>query len=278
MLSLFRRRRPAPAPLPVQRRAPRLGPGRRIYAIGDVHGHVDLLERAFGAIDRDLAERPIASALVVLLGDLVDRGPWSKAVIDAVLARRRGPDRDILCLKGNHEAMLLAFLDDASTFDDWREVGGYQTLLSYGQQRRPIVTSADREDLRERLLELFPPEHGAFLAALPSYWIEGDFLFVHAGLKPGVPIELQDPIDLLWIREEFLESTLDHGYHVVHGHTPMPDIEHRANRTNIDIGAYATGRLACLVIENDVMEALRVTPSGVARAPVSGVHAGGAVG
>ncbi len=239
-----------------------------MYAIGDVHGRLDLIKQAHKAIDLDLAERPVANTIEILIGDIVDRGAASCGVIDAIAARRSEIDHDVLCLKGNHEDMFLAFLDDAEVFEAWREVGGYETLLSYGLQRQPITSRADRVDLRDRFMELFPPEHGTFLDALPNYWIENDYLFVHAGLKPGIPIELQDPNDLLWIRDEFLESAADHGRHVIHGHTPVQDIDHRSNRTNIDIGAYATGVLACLVLESDTVEALKITAFGTTRRSV----------
>ena len=233
MLELY----PAPASLPE---------GRRVYAIGDIHGCLDRLRALHDAIAADLAARPTASALLVHLGDLVDRGPDSAQVV-AHLATAPPPAgvTETLTLRGNHEAMMLAALD-APDRDHaalvWMQNGGADTLLSWGVSRR-----TEPRDWAAAL----PADHVAFLRALPLRHQDGGYLFVHAGIRPGVPLARQDPHDLIWIREPFLSSKLDHGAVVVHGHTPTPEPVLRANRIGIDTGAVMGGALTCLVLEAD---------------------------
>ena len=216
----------------------------RIYAVGDIHGRADLLMDAIARIDDDIARRPIHHAVEVYLGDYIDRGPDSKAVIDA-LAIRLVENRAV-CLRGNHEALMEGFLRDHSFFHHWRQLGALQTLASYGIHPHNGETAAE---LRRRFLGAFPRTHELFLQCLHDGFCSGDFLFVHAGIRPGVPIEQQDVNDLYWIRGEFLESKLDHGKFIVHGHTPVPHPDIRNNRINIDTGAWKTGTLTCAAIE-----------------------------
>jgi serine/threonine protein phosphatase 1 len=231
---------------------PSLAPGRRVYAIGDVHGRLDVLRRMHEAIDRDIVTRPVSSSIEIMLGDLVDRGPASRDVIEALITRAERTEgrHQLLGVRGNHEDLMMGFVDAWVGFDTWRELGGYETILSYGVPRRPVATEADRVRLRDDFLAAVPEEHVRFIEALQPYWIEGGYVFVHAGLRPGIPLPAQAPDDLRWIREEFLDWQAPFEYHVVHGHTPVPKVDPRPNRTNIDTGVYATGMLSCLVLED----------------------------
>jgi serine/threonine protein phosphatase 1 len=217
----------------------------RIYAIGDIHGRADLLADAITRIDDDLARRPIGEAIEVYLGDYVDRGPDSKHVID-LLSVRLVKNRAV-CLRGNHESLMEDFLRDPANLHPWLKLGGMQTLASYGVSLRPGI---DTEiDMHRRFWHAFPRAHEIFLQCLRGSFCCGDFLFVHAGIRPGVPLQQQNAHDLLWIRQEFLDSPLDHGKFVVHGHTPVPHPDIRRNRMNIDTGAWRAGTLTCAAIE-----------------------------
>jgi serine/threonine protein phosphatase 1 len=223
--------------------------GIRIYAVGDVHGCADLLSRLFSLIDGDLAARPISRPIEVFLGDYIDRGPASRQVIDCLI--ERGLIRETVCLKGNHEAFLSEFLHDPAVMQEWQKFGGIQTLLSYGIVAKPNLNPIEQTGVAKALVEALPQSHHRFLAALRSWFLCGDFVFVHAGIRPGVPFEEQKEEDLLWIRDDFLSSDDDFGKIIVHGHTPVARPDVRPNRINIDTGAYATGRLTCLIIEQD---------------------------
>lgn len=219
----------------------------RIYAIGDIHGRADLLADAIARIDDDIARRPIRETVEVYLGDYIDRGPDSKAVID-LLSVRLVKNRAV-CLRGNHEALMEDFLRDSKNLRPWLQLGGLQTLASYGLHPRN-----DTEiDTRRRFWSAFPRAHELFLQCLRYSFCCGDFLFVHAGIRPGIPIQQQDFHDLLWIRQEFLNSPRDHGKFVVHGHTTVPHPDIRQNRMNIDTGAWRTGTLTCAAIEGSVI-------------------------
>ncbi|MDB5610969.1 MAG: metallophosphoesterase [Bradyrhizobium sp.] len=217
----------------------------RIYAVGDIHGRADLLIETIARIDDDLRRRPIEYAVEVYLGDYIDRGPDSKTVID-LLAVRLVENRAV-CLRGNHEALLESFLRDPANFHHWQQLGGMQTLASYGVY--PVSRNETEFDLHRRFLSVFPRAHEVFLQCLRYGFCCGDFLFVHAGIRPNVPMEQQDIEDVLWIRHEFLNSAEDHGKFIVHGHTPVPHPDIRHNRVNIDTGAWHTGTLTCIAIE-----------------------------
>ena len=227
--------------------SPILPDDTRIYALGDIHGRADLLEDAFGRIDRHLDENPVHLSVDVLLGDYIDRGSRSREVIDLILARKA--TRRLIALTGNHEDMILHFLRKPHTFDFWVDKGGYETLASYGLHLRARLEPRDHLTIRASLLRMIPQNHLAFLANLPAYTKLGNCLFVHAGVRPGVPLETQKRHDLLWIRDAFLDSSEDFGAIVIHGHTPVMEPDIRPNRINIDTGAYATNRLTCLVLE-----------------------------
>ena len=230
---------------------------RRLYVIGDIHGRADLLDRMVAGIARDLDSRPIEDPLTVTLGDYIDRGPNSRGVIDR-LARNPFPT-DFIALKGNHEALFATFLRDPSTAAHWRRVGGLETLHSYGVDVGPLMRGRDYEAAAQALLAAVPPEHFAFLAALRGPLTIGRYFLCHAGVRPGIPLEGQSEDDLLWIRDEFLDSTTDFGKIVVHGHTPAEEPELLPNRINVDTGAFMTGRLTCAVLEEEKVRFLSAT-------------------
>jgi serine/threonine protein phosphatase 1 len=203
------------------------------------------LERAIGAITRDIQAHG-SDALTVTLGDYIDRGPDSSGVI-ARLAANPFPT-PYVALRGNHELMLEMFLADPSVGMQWRPQGGEQTLHSYGVVVRHLAGRANVQ-AAALLREALPLEHVVFLRSLRSSYTHGRFFLCHAGVRPGVPLDKQREEDLLWIRDEFLLSTMDFGKIVVHGHTPTPEPEVLANRINVDTKAFASGRLTCVVLE-----------------------------
>jgi serine/threonine protein phosphatase 1 len=229
--------------------AARLPDGLRVYAIGDIHGRADLLKALLQQIDADCLLYPSIRPIVVFLGDYIDRGPASKEVLDLLLGCER--TKETIFLKGNHETFVHRFLSEPAILDEWRLCGGLETLVSYGL--KPSINPGAREQtqLAEELARAIPKRHLEFLESLDLSFSCGDFLFVHAGIRPGVPIRKQSEEDLLWIREEFLSCEERFEKFVVHGHTPVPAVDIRTNRINIDTGAFATGRLTCIVIEGD---------------------------
>lgn len=220
---------------------------RRIYAIGDIHGRLDLLERMAGLVNADLEDIDPAECLVVTLGDYVDRGENSRGVIESLIANPfRAP---LFTLKGNHEEMLLTFLAAPEFGQDWRLQGGLETMHSYGLSIRDVMRGRGFAEAAAALLDQMPQAHLAFLNGLPTGLICRDHFFCHAGVRPGIPLERQAEPDLLWIRGEFLNSDMDFGRIVVHGHTPVMQAEIRPNRINVDTGAFMTGHLSCAVLE-----------------------------
>lgn len=233
---------------------PRLPDGLRIYAIGDIHGRSDLLQQLFTVIDVDLANAKPERAIHVFLGDYVDRGPDSRGVLDLLI--ERSLFHETVFLKGNHEAFLMEVLREPTKLADWRQYGGLLTLMSYGVRPTMNPNSENQLTLIQALADAMPDEHLEFLQGLQPSFTCGDFFFVHAGVRPGVPLAQQREDDLLWIRDEFLNSEQDFGKYIVHGHTPVsvPDI--RRNRANIDTGAYATGNLTLLTMQGDSLMAI----------------------
>jgi serine/threonine protein phosphatase 1 len=221
----------------------------RLYAVGDVHGRADLLSELFSEIDTDLEACPVPLALHIFLGDYVDRGPHSREVLDLLVTRSQR--HETIFLKGNHEILVEEFLRNPESFATWRDVGGVQTLLSYGIRPSFRPGASEQTMLARQLAEVLPPAHRQFFGSLRRSFSCGDFFFVHAGVRPGVPLSQQADEDLFWIRDEFLNSEERFGKIVVHGHSPVPDVEFHANRINIDTGAFATGRLSCLRIESE---------------------------
>jgi len=240
---------------------PKLPAGLRVYAVGDIHGRYDLLNAIAAAIGRDLAVVPPERSIEIFLGDYIDRGPDSRHVLEWMVSGRPVADERI-CLLGNHEDMLLQVLDDAEATRPWLQNGGLATLLSYGAVRPESLAELTLDEARAAFVAAFPAEHRAFVEGLPRLKKLGGYVFVHAGLRPGRPVEEQDPHDLVWIRDAFLFSRADFGACVVHGHTPAEAPEVLPNRINIDTGAFFTGRLTCLVLEREDRRFLQTLPDG----------------
>jgi serine/threonine protein phosphatase 1 len=233
--------------LSVRGRRPALSEGARIYAFGDLHGRLDLLDELLGRVTHDMTVRPVARPLFVFLGDYIDRGPQSRETIDRLIAH--GRDNECVFLKGNHEQIAIKCLSDRSLFDQWMRFGGLDTLVSYGLFPKPPLDEQQIVRLQAAFHEALPQEHFRFFRDLKKSFACGDFFFVHAGVRPRVDLSRQKESDLLWIRDEFLTSSEDFGKIIVHGHTPTSEVEVAPNRINIDTGAFATGRLTCLVID-----------------------------
>lgn len=229
-------------------------PEAPIYAIGDVHGRLDLLIEAERRILADAAVDE-TDALVVMLGDYVDRGPESAGVLDH-LARPAPEGLRRVCLCGNHEEEMLRFLRDPGSVPDWPNLGGDRTLMSYGFDVRGMIRDRRLAKLTsDVLLDVVPDAHLNFLAGLPSALRVGRYLFVHAGVRPGIPLEQQDDLTLMTIREPFLSRGPEMDLVVVHGHTPTTQVDFGKGRVGIDLGGYASGELAVLkVFENSVAE------------------------
>jgi serine/threonine protein phosphatase 1 len=223
--------------------------GTRLYAVGDIHGRADLLEQMQLLVTNDAERHRAERNVIIYLCDYVDRGPQSREVIDRLL-RHPLPGFESVHLMGNHEDVMLRFLDDISLGPGWLRFGGMATLASYGIDP-PDAFAAPGDLLRaqEELRRGLPREHLAFLRGLRLLYEEGDYAFVHAGVKPGVPLAAQRENDMLWIRDEFLDSEEPFGRIVVHGHTITDDPDVRANRIGIDTGAFLTGRLTALAAE-----------------------------
>jgi serine/threonine protein phosphatase 1 len=230
---------------------------RRVYAIGDIHGRRDLLDRMIEEIRNDLAAYPVEHALTVTLGDYVDRGPDSRGVVER-LAENPFPT-EFVALKGNHEEMIFRFLCNPSFGSDWARNGGIETLHSYGIDVGPMMRGRGYAPAAAAFEKALPRAHMAFFASLRICLSAGRYFFCHAGVRPGVPFARQREHDLLWIRDEFLRDRTDFGKIVVHGHTPSPDPEIRPNRINVDTGAFMTGRLTCAVLEAERPRSLSAT-------------------
>ncbi len=231
-------------------RAEPSGPlGARLYAIGDIHGRADLLRTLSTLIHEDAYRRQASRNVVVYLGDFVDRGRQSRDVIEFLL-REPLPGFEHVHLRGNHEDIMLRFLDDISVGPTWLAFGGRETLESYGVEAPlPNAEPAELARAQRALGERLPRAHLDFLRGLRLLHEEGDYVFVHAGLKPGVPLDQQREQDLLWIRDEFLSSTADFGRIVVHGHSISATPDVRRNRIGVDTGAFMSDRLTALVVE-----------------------------
>jgi serine/threonine protein phosphatase 1 len=234
------------------RRAPgSLPDGERIYAIGDIHGRLDLLQGLIAAIDEEQSAAVAARPTLVFLGDYIDRGSESRAVIDWLMEQPL-PRFERVHLLGNHEDSLLRFLTDITVGPNWLHYGGVETLASYGLKAARGEDDTKRlEALQQRLEGALPESHKTFMEGLQHYCTAGEYLFVHAGIRPGVAITEQSLEDLLWIRDAFLTSADDHGHVVVHGHTISYEAEVHDNRIGIDTGAFMSNTLTCLVLEGD---------------------------
>jgi len=255
-------------PLPFLRRsaatssrpAPSGPPDRRCYAIGDVHGRLDLLERLLSQLERDIRDRPSGDHTVVFLGDLIDRGPNSRDVI-ALLRANPLPDARLVFLKGNHEEALVRGLSGApSRLIDWLGFGGDACAQSYGVALGDLF-GRSASDVEQLLLDAIPDRDIRFMDSFLDSARFGDYFFVHAGVRPGVPLDRQEPKDLYWIRDEFLNSDADFGAMIVHGHSIAATVDERANRICIDTGAYQSDVLTALWIEGGDRGLLQTAPA-----------------
>jgi serine/threonine protein phosphatase 1 len=230
-------------------RTPALSPDHRVYAIGDVHGRIDLLEALLARIEADSARRPRSDVLVLLLGDLIDRGPDSAAVVRR--AMRPLPWARLQSLRGNHEAAMLDALDgDRRMLAIWLRNGGDAALRSWGFDLA-LLEDGTADEISAALQRAIPTAERAFIARCPLSLRLGDYFFVHAGVRPGVRLEQQSEQDMLWIRDDFLASTRHHGAIVVHGHSISEAVEAMPNRIGIDTGAYASGRLTAIGLDGE---------------------------
>jgi serine/threonine protein phosphatase 1 len=239
------------------RNPPATPKGLRIYAVGDIHGRFDLLQELYSEIRRDIRAAPPERSVEIFIGDYVDRGPQSRNVVEWLVAAPRATDERI-CLLGNHEDLLAAALADIGEMDLWLMNGGVETLLSYLPLTRFQLERLSLREAHAAFAAALPASHRAFIESLPRTVAFGSYLFVHAGLRPGLSLEVQDPADLIWMREPFLSCADDFGCIVVHGHTPAEAPEVRGNRINIDTGAVFGGRLTCLVLEGEERKFLQV--------------------
>ena len=227
---------------------PSIPEGRRVYAIGDVHGRMDLLDRLIRMIGDDDTRRPQLETEIILLGDLVDRGPDSAGVVARAMTGSAG-FAPLHTLMGNHEEQLVdSVAGDGEMIAAWLFYGGRETLQSFGVPEQ-IIASGDETAMMRAARAVIPSDVIRWLRALPMSRRIGDYLFVHAGVRPGVPLDEQDPVDMRWIRREFLESEADHGAVVVHGHSIRPEVQMCPNRIGIDTGAYASDRLTAIGLE-----------------------------
>jgi serine/threonine protein phosphatase 1 len=220
----------------------------RVYAIGDVHGRFDLLQDLIARIEADNAERRPVDVHVVMLGDLIDRGPQTREIIDFFLNGAPGFAKWHFIM-GNHEEMLLKLIDqpDSALMPQFLRYGGRETFESYGAPQRVL----DTPDLYspDTLPFYVPEEHRLFMRRMDDGFLVGDYFFTHAGIRPGVALDEQEQQDLRWIRKDFLDSEADHGMVVIHGHTVQDEVEIRPNRIGIDTGAYASGKLTAVGLE-----------------------------
>lgn len=227
---------------------PRVPKGHRVYAVGDIHGCSHLFMSLIEAIDADIrdGDKDGVESLVILLGDLVDRGPDSAGVVE--LARKWSKMRPVRILCGNHEEMFLESFGHKETLRHFLRHGGRETLQSYGIDRKAL-TKASIGEVQELMEAHVPNKHRKFIEGFEDLVQLGDYLFVHAGIEPGVPLEAQKKRTLRWIREPFLSYAKSHGLVVVHGHTITDDVVDAGNRIGVDTGAYSSGRLTALVLE-----------------------------
>lgn len=222
--------------------------GSRAYAVGDIHGRLDLLNELLEKIEADIASREQAHNVVVFLGDLIDRGPDSAGVVER-LRRWKPLGGKTVLLCGNHEEALLRVLaGERKVLADWLRFGGGECLASYGVS--PVtIRSQSKDDALATIKKAIPDEHQAFLKSFADTFRFGDYLFVHAGIRPGVDLSVQATADLRWIRNQFLNDSSHHGFVVVHGHTISQAVEERPNRIGIDTGAYRSGCLTAVAVE-----------------------------
>lgn len=245
-LPKFLRKSPA-APPPPRHLIPA---GKRVYAIGDIHGRADLMYKLLDQIARDDETRGPADTTLVFLGDLVDRGPDSAEIVEYT-RQLAASNVKIVFLMGNHEELfLLTCAGDQQVGGTFHRAGGRETLLSYGVDPQ-VYDECDPHEISALASQHVSQAHIDFLESFQDYWVCGDYCFVHAGIRPDVPMEEQTPADMRWIRNEFLASEIDHGLMIIHGHTITREVDEQYNRIGIDTGAYASGRLTAIGLEAD---------------------------
>jgi serine/threonine protein phosphatase 1 len=232
-----------------ERQYPPAPEGFTVYVVGDIHGRLDLLIRVLQSMDEDKARTRSGRTVEIYLGDYIDRGPDSAGVVSRLIDRAQVSYP--LFLRGNHEQMMLDFINDVDCLEQWRALGGGATMLSYGVSLDLLARSERAPAVRRGFLDQLPIAHRSFYERTGSYVCVGRYLAVHAGIRPGVKLMDQTTADLLNIRQDFLEYDRDFDFIVVHGHTPVMVPDLRRNRINIDTGAFATNRLTCLRIGED---------------------------
>jgi serine/threonine protein phosphatase 1 len=232
-----------------------------LYAVGDVHGQYHLLESLLAQIQADVEPHNHDRRILLFVGDYVDRGPSSRLVVERVAAGL--PAFETIALKGNHEQILLDFIADAELWEVYRRLGGIETLVSYGVDRDLLLGSnVAAATVHEAFLAVFPPQHHAFLRSLHLSYDCGDYHFVHAGVRPGVPLDRQTESDQLWIRDQFLTAgDVFDGRIIVHGHTPTREPEKLSFRINVDTGAYMTGRLTAAKFHGTDVQFFHAVPA-----------------
>lgn len=232
-------------------------PGKRLYAIGDVHGCFDEMVRLLMLIENDHKSRPAKDCIIVFLGDLIDRGPHSSRVVEYLI---KTPPRfaSVYCLLGNHEEMFLRILKgEADLIEDWLAYGGRECVESYGLTAEQMLGQSN-DAIQMMIRKRVPKAHIEFLAGCIESISFGDYLLVHAGIDPEKPIDEQDARQMRWIREPFLSHDKPLDMKVVHGHTITPDVEHLVHRIGVDTGAYAGGKLSAVRIEGTEVEVISV--------------------
>lgn len=243
--------------------------GQRVYAVGDIHGRLDLFDQLLQRIEQDDAARGPADTTLILLGDLVDRGPESRGVVERAMALADGAGatgRKVRLLAGNHEEMLLSSLDDEEVLRHFLRHGGKETILSFGVDPAAFA-AATMEEAQQMLRDAVPADVLAFIETMEDRIALGDYLFVHAGVDPRLPLEEQKTGELRWIREPFLSHPDSFGPVVVHGHSIREAAEDKGNRIGIDTGAYMSGKLTALMLEGTERRFLQVqaTDAGIVR-------------
>ena len=221
----------------------------RLYIIGDIHGRADLLDQMVGKICDDMACHEAVDCLTITLGDYIDRGPDSRGVLER-LCRNPFPT-PYIGVRGNHEQLFERFMDNPSIAHQWRRWGGLETLHSYGIPVADVSAGKGYDEAASALRTAIPHEHLQFIASLQPFVTVDQYYLCHAGVRPDVTLADQNTQDLMWIRDEFLNSEVQFEKLIVHGHTPCewPDV--RSNRINIDTGAFMSGRLTCLVLDGE---------------------------
>lgn len=227
-----------------------LPPGVRIYAVGDIHGNHAALKGTLRAIEEDAKDFEGERIIEVFLGDYIDRGMESREVLDLLLQPRpAGHER--ICLMGNHEATLLKFLQEPETIRSWSHYGGYATLASYGIPIPRDLSEQSLSNLHRSFIGALPTSHLVFIENLLSCYAIGDYYFVHAGIKPGIPLDKQETVDLLCIRDDFTRFDGYFPQYIVHGHTPVESVEIRHNRANLDLSNSIMRQIGCLKLEGN---------------------------